>query len=674
MYEAFIDLDELILRCRDKSAKKFIHEAVSCYRTGAFRSCIVSTWNAVVFDFLHKLRELELLGDKEAAKLIEKFDNLRSRKEYKELWKFESEIPEISRTKFELISSVEELDIQRLFDDRSRCAHPSMTSLEEPFEATAELARYHLRSAVIHLLQRPPVQGRWAKNKILQDIDSDNFPPSLESAVKYFQHGPLARARSILIKDIVIALTKSLLLEERLEEARIRQFSALNAVIIMYPQETREILNDNLSNIIDRVQDEKWDTVIIYLGSITVWDSLTEPCRLKAEAYIGRISIFDTSQKTGRHFSREAILILIKASYIEFLRFSVVEKFDISFDELFRLRKTYEDNHFQEKVIDMALRGLASRAKLDQLLIMRSNTSLALDVTVQGFILDKVQTSSLDKLCTTNIPEKCDEAIRDLIKTSIKEKICDTGLEILLISRNSYVLRDDMDLKTQYLFDDSIAEKIKEEISNLSLVTVVQWIERYRSGFPFSLIESDLQEKIVSTSLKDLLRVKSSCIYLNELDCKFIELMNNCILKKADLSSFEELLDQISYWDDITRDITTPMLKDHIPELISRFSRSRSYDTSATNAGLIVEIIEHLSIDDLKTVLNSFLKNPRNYESYKCCNEFILLFQKHIKYFGSIHPVWSNFLAHLKHRGLQQTNSLKQTLNRTIALASNSNP
>jgi hypothetical protein len=34
------------------------------------------------------------------------------------------------------------------------------------FEATAELARYHLRSAVMHLLQRPPVQGRSALNQI----------------------------------------------------------------------------------------------------------------------------------------------------------------------------------------------------------------------------------------------------------------------------------------------------------------------------------------------------------------------------------------------------------------------------------------------------------------------------------------------------------------------------
>jgi hypothetical protein len=69
MYESFIDLDELIVRCRDKFSRKFIQEAVSCYRAGAYRSCIVATWNAVVFDFLHKLRELELLGDSEAAKL-----------------------------------------------------------------------------------------------------------------------------------------------------------------------------------------------------------------------------------------------------------------------------------------------------------------------------------------------------------------------------------------------------------------------------------------------------------------------------------------------------------------------------------------------------------------------------------------------------------------------------
>ena len=172
MYEAFIELDELIVRCRDKLAKKFIQEAVACYRVGAYRSSIVSVWNAVVFDFLHKLRELELLGNGEATSLLQKFEKLSLEKKVKELWQFESDIPNLAYAKFELISTVEKSDIERLFEDRSRCAHPSMTSLEEPFEATAELARYHLRSAVMHLLQRPPVQCRSARERIFQEIKS----------------------------------------------------------------------------------------------------------------------------------------------------------------------------------------------------------------------------------------------------------------------------------------------------------------------------------------------------------------------------------------------------------------------------------------------------------------------------------------------------------------------
>jgi hypothetical protein len=60
------------------------------------------------------------------------------------------------------------------------------------------------------------------------------------------------------------------LIEERLEDERSRQFSALNAISNMYIQETREILNTQLSDIIlNRVVDENWDKAIIYLGGIT---------------------------------------------------------------------------------------------------------------------------------------------------------------------------------------------------------------------------------------------------------------------------------------------------------------------------------------------------------------------------------------------------------------------
>lgn len=175
MYETFIDLDELIVRCRDKLAKKLIQEAVACYRAGAYRSCIVATWNAIVFDFLHKLRELERSGNNEATNILQNFEIIRSETKFKELWQFESDLTNVARTKFEFLSSVEASDIERLFLDRSRCAHPSMTSLEEPFEATAELARYHLRSAVMHCLQLRLFKEVWLLREFGKTLDLNIF-------------------------------------------------------------------------------------------------------------------------------------------------------------------------------------------------------------------------------------------------------------------------------------------------------------------------------------------------------------------------------------------------------------------------------------------------------------------------------------------------------------------
>ncbi|MBO1063279.1 MULTISPECIES: hypothetical protein [Nostocales] len=353
MYETFIDLDELIVRCKDKQAKKLIQEAVACYRAGAFRSCIVATWNAVVFDFLHKLRELELLGNGEASNMLQEFDDLRITENVQKLWQFESNIPNIALRQFELISPVEQTDIERLLKDRSRCAHPSMVSLEEPFEATAELARYHLRSAVIHLLQRKAVQGRSALNRIWKSLKSENFPSDVESAIIVLQNSPLACARQNVIKDIVIGLTKSLLRDSLPEDERQRQFAALNAVSKMYPKEVGEILNDKLSNLIeDKIDDANGDKVIIYLGSVTAWESISEPCQIKAKVFIDKLDIYDN--KNFRSWSNKKPLlfnninILVKANYVDFLRGSVISKLQIPLEELLDIKKHYNSRfaHF----------------------------------------------------------------------------------------------------------------------------------------------------------------------------------------------------------------------------------------------------------------------------------------------------------------------------------------
>lgn len=320
MHETFIDLDELIMLCRDKSAKKFIQEAVSCYRAGAYRSCIVSTWNAVVFDFIHKMRQLGQVGNGEAIQLLEEFENMNQERDVKKLWKFESDIPHLALNNFQLISPVEKADITRLFEDRNRCAHPSMASLENPFQATAELARYHMRSAVTHLLQRPPVQGRAALGRIWQDIKSDYFPIDPNLGAQYFQNGPLARARDSLIKDVIIGLTISLLTEDLPEEEVERQFSGLNAVAIMYPNKVREVLNEELSSIITgKVTDENWIKVVIYLRKVAAWENLSEPCRLKAIRFIEKLNV---TQRIGWQDEE----ILTNAAYVDFLREAVKEK------------------------------------------------------------------------------------------------------------------------------------------------------------------------------------------------------------------------------------------------------------------------------------------------------------------------------------------------------------
>lgn len=663
MYEAFIDLDELILRCRDKLSRKFIQEAVSCYRAGAFRSCIVATWNAVVFDFLHKLRELELLGDREAARLLEEFDNLRSSgKQFRELWQFESSIPEIALTKFELISTVEKSDIERLFEDRSRCAHPSMTSLEEPFEATAELARYHLRSAVIHLLERPPVQGRAARERIFQDIKSEYFPVDPELAIKYFQKSPLARARFVLVKDIVIGLTKDLLVEERLEDERSRQFSALNAVSSMYPQETREILNNQLSDIIlNRVTDENWDKTIIYLGSISSWDSLSEPCRLKAESYIDKVEIYETHQGFFKRISQNALFIIIKASHVYFLREVVVKKLQIPLKYLLSLKETCRDDFFKDKIIVPVLRDLSSQATLDELLLMRTETSLRSDETIKSYVEQKIKDSSLAKL-TSTASKYQDKWLLDLIESELEVKIPTADLENLLSSKSTYKSIDEPKASLVELFNDFIAKQVKEEIENILLEETVLLITSYEDDFFIDLVESNLEKKISAANLEDLLNARSTYKLIDEPKPNILKLLDSSITEHVKSASFDELLNQRRHWDDIADELIAPVLRSNVSVIIDMFVNSGTFDSAGSNSRLLVKIAEYLSPVQWENILEAFFQNDQLYCSYSCCEGFEALFKKSLELINSIQPYWITFREKLNKFNDKHSNRLKRLI------------
>jgi len=449
MYEAFIDLDELVAHCRDRLAKKFIQEAVACYRAGAYRSCIVATWNAVVFDFLNKLRELELLGNGEATSLLQKFEKLSLEKKVKELWQFEKDIPTWALEKFELISHPEKPHIERLFEDRSLCAHPSMASLEEPFEATAELARCHLRSAVMYLLRRPPVQGRSACDRIFQDIQSEYFPTDPELATQYFQKSPLARARLSLIREIVLGLTVSLLTDERPKDERMRQFSALNAISSLYSRETREILNERLSDVIlGKVTDANWNKVIIYLGSVKAWDRLSEPCQLKAMAFIEKLAIFDTSSR--RKPSLENVYVLLNAARLVFLKESVVKQLQLPLQELILLKEFCQDE-FQDKSIHEFIRPLLeeniSQADLDDLIAMRLDENDPLNEKIMPHLIERIEEASLEDLVAIR---RQDKSLNELVEPVLKVRIHEANLTELLEALQCTTRRDREDIMSRF--------------------------------------------------------------------------------------------------------------------------------------------------------------------------------------------------------------------------------
>ena len=69
MTEMLADIEALSLKCRSEQSKEYISEALHCYKSGAYRAAIVTTWIALVFDLIDKIRELSIAGDANSKEL-----------------------------------------------------------------------------------------------------------------------------------------------------------------------------------------------------------------------------------------------------------------------------------------------------------------------------------------------------------------------------------------------------------------------------------------------------------------------------------------------------------------------------------------------------------------------------------------------------------------------------
>lgn len=257
-----IDLDELLQMCNDANAKEYLKEAIDCYKVGAYRSSIVATWIALVYNIIDKLRELGLSGDAQAAAQVKKFEEITTKRDIEEALKFERSILSSIQSHYEFITAQEGIELNRLMEDRNRCAHPNLSREDEIFAPTPEQARTHIRNAVEILLSRPPVQGKAALNFLHSQVDSEYFPVDEVGAYNALKISPVYRAKKNLIKDFLLGGLTSCLKEKLSTKKRKQRIVAMQAVLKLHPIVAVDIVKGSFETICRKLLDEHLSSLV----------------------------------------------------------------------------------------------------------------------------------------------------------------------------------------------------------------------------------------------------------------------------------------------------------------------------------------------------------------------------------------------------------------------------
>lgn len=300
------DPDLLPGRCRDPNAQQLTREAVRSHQTGAQRAAVVSIWIAVVYDVFGKLRELAQAGDPAARKWVEDLDRAITSHDITFAQKLEASILNDARDKFGLLSANEHNDLERLYEDRHRCAHPSLNRPEEIYSPSPELVRLHLRNAVTHLLSQPPVQGRAALEYLQHEVDSDLFPKSTTDAAEYLRAGIFRRMKPALVRDFCSAAIAACLTDMQITPSQFtRRIRGVNALRSISADPVNQSLREKLTPAARRTPDSEVHRVIRLVASISdACSHLEADVQMRVLTYIGTASSTDLVQ-----FIRYALVV-----------------------------------------------------------------------------------------------------------------------------------------------------------------------------------------------------------------------------------------------------------------------------------------------------------------------------------------------------------------------------
>jgi hypothetical protein len=284
-----LDFDELLLKVRSPGPRAHIADAVAAFRAGALRPAVVAAWTAVVFDIMAKIREIELTGDARAKQQVERFDAIRTANDVDGSLAMERAILDVARDQFELLTPHEYTDLVRLREDRHRCAHPAMNTAEEAYQPSAELVRYHIGSALTHLLVQAPVQGKAAMTRLMAEVTSLLFPVDVAGATRVLSGGPLQRPKDVLVRDFVLATVKATLRGEHADDDGFgkRALAAVAAVSQMHASLVDQVYSVDLPRLLAGLDDgDVWRVLRLCVALPALEGRVPAAVRIKLERLV----------------------------------------------------------------------------------------------------------------------------------------------------------------------------------------------------------------------------------------------------------------------------------------------------------------------------------------------------------------------------------------------------
>jgi hypothetical protein len=208
---ALTDLDAELLRIRDLRSRIYFGDALKCYRAGASRAAISSTWIALTYDLIRKYRELDGLGDAEAHAFLERWDACVASSNVAKLLDLERSLLDHAHQKMAIIDNMGLRTLKRLTEDRHLSAHPAFATRDDLYEPSDDLVRAHMVAAVELVLAQRPVQGRGIFEAFSADVQSPGFPAAPQAIMDYVEQKYLANMRTSVLRNFGAVLAKSLI-------------------------------------------------------------------------------------------------------------------------------------------------------------------------------------------------------------------------------------------------------------------------------------------------------------------------------------------------------------------------------------------------------------------------------------------------------------------------------